>query len=302
VLLHVGNNKQSYDECHILTAILFNAAALVGSGESIKFNDLRLQYVDGATIKKSYFENKVVLLMPSQHSQPTSMHSDDDKEEKQHANDADKSDDELLQKATQLLVNTTNCSLRVHRLHCSLTAFRNKYPFLCTSSSDESSAAAMSLNAYPNEVLDGKLWIGDSEHAASDRVIKDLQITHVVNATENVRNFFEKSKRVTYYRVAVDDAVDEQVHKYFAESNKFIDEAIQSSHGRVLVHCMMGVSRSSTIVIAYLMYKNRWDFDTAYDYVKRRRSCIWPNQSFQEQLKKFEETILTNSVNNNTKQ
>ena len=53
----------------------------------------------------------------------------------------------------------------------------------------------------------------------------------------------------------------------------------------------MGISRSPTIVISYLMYKEKMKFEEAYDFVKEKRKVISPNSGFQEQLKKFE-TIL----------
>jgi protein-tyrosine phosphatase len=54
------------------------------------------------------------------------------------------------------------------------------------------------------------------------------------------------------------------------------------------VHCWAGVSRSATIVIAYLMRKNKWPLETAMDYVKQKRNFINPNHGFLAKLKDFE--------------
>lgn len=53
---------------------------------------------------------------------------------------------------------------------------------------------------------------------------------------------------------------------------------------QVLVNCFAGVSRSATIVIAYLMYKNKWGFEDAFSFVKSKRNIINPNYGFVCQL------------------
>ncbi|ORZ35114.1 protein-tyrosine phosphatase-like protein, partial [Catenaria anguillulae PL171] len=54
----------------------------------------------------------------------------------------------------------------------------------------------------------------------------------------------------------------------------------------VLVHCMCGVSRSAAVVLAYLMWKAKWGFRTAYEHVKARRN-ISPNMHLVCQLVEF---------------
>jgi protein-tyrosine phosphatase len=58
----------------------------------------------------------------------------------------------------------------------------------------------------------------------------------------------------------------------------------------VLVHCAFGVSRSSTLVIAFLMRKLKIGYLEAFSYVRRKRPVVRPNPGFQEQLKAWEGT------------
>lgn len=71
------------------------------------------------------------------------------------------------------------------------------------------------------------------------------------------------------------------------ESIQFIDTAIEN--GNILVHCLAGVSRSPTIVAAYLMFKKRLRYKEALAIIKQTRPFVNPNPGFIEQLKLFKE-------------
>ena len=60
---------------------------------------------------------------------------------------------------------------------------------------------------------------------------------------------------------------------------------------------MAGVSRSPTIVISYLMWKEKKGYNETYFFVKNKRRFIGPNQGFVSQLKLFEEKLKENNYN-----
>lgn len=77
----------------------------------------------------------------------------------------------------------------------------------------------------------------------------------------------------------------------FDNAIRFIDYNLEKGR-KVLVHCYAGISRSPTIVIAYIMYKMKMSYRDAYDFVYDKR-WIQPNSSFVEQLKLYENHILS---------
>lgn len=63
----------------------------------------------------------------------------------------------------------------------------------------------------------------------------------------------------------------------------FIENCVKCS-SNVLVHCNAGVSRSSTIIIGYLIVVKKYTYSDAYSIVKAARPCIRPNNGFEKQL------------------
>jgi protein-tyrosine phosphatase len=61
----------------------------------------------------------------------------------------------------------------------------------------------------------------------------------------------------------------------------------------------MGKSRSSSVVIAYVMLKKKINYEEAFNFVKSKRDCISPNSGFVAQLKEFEEILKVFNYNEN---
>lgn len=72
---------------------------------------------------------------------------------------------------------------------------------------------------------------------------------------------------------------------YFDEASKFIHDSLNVTN--TLVHCMAGISRSTTLLIAYLIRYKGMKSDDALHYVRARRSIINPNPGFWNQLKQY---------------
>lgn len=84
-------------------------------------------------------------------------------------------------------------------------------------------------------------------------------------------------------QIPVDDTANANLLSHFAACCDFIAAARLHSEG-VLVHCQAGVSRSSSIVIAYLIRELGMTVDQATAKVKKARTGVEPSETFKEQL------------------
>lgn len=125
-----------------------------------------------------------------------------------------------------------------------------------------------------------------------DDILSERNIKVVISAlTEEEYDDYmiakEDFRNIEWHRLVIDDDKDEKISQYFFKVHKIINDAV-SKGKNVIVHCAAGMSRSASLVIAYLMIENRWHYEEAYSYVKKRRPIIDPNVGFVKQLKGIE--------------
>mmetsp|Transcript_54545 Transcript_54545/g.174955 ORF Transcript_54545/g.174955 Transcript_54545/m.174955 type:complete len:277 (-) Transcript_54545:118-948(-) len=133
------------------------------------------------------------------------------------------------------------------------------------------------------------LWLGDCDAAADRGVLAELNIRFVVNATEEVPNFFEQEDgQLRYLRVPLADLPEQQLAGHLEEAVLSIGEALQRGDA-VLVHCLMGISRSASLVLAYLMRSQGLGYDAALAALRESRWSVRPNEGFRQQLRELEE-------------
>eukprot|EP00026_Physarum_polycephalum_P007383 Phypoly_transcript_07442.p1 GENE.Phypoly_transcript_07442~~Phypoly_transcript_07442.p1 ORF type:complete len:402 (+),score=79.49 Phypoly_transcript_07442:219-1424(+) len=158
-----------------------------------------------------------------------------------------------------------------------------QYPFLSSTSTKKAIGGT-----YPSAIVDSFLYLGSHDHAKSKQQLKDLGISYIVNMAGELENEFPDDFK--YLSVKLDDTSGDNIAEHFEKTLKFIEDA-QAASAKVLVHCAMGISRSSSIVIAYLMRVKGWSYEESHQFVKSMRSCIKPNPGFMTQLVEFEKKL-----------
>ncbi|XP_016307395.1 dual specificity protein phosphatase 18 [Sinocyclocheilus anshuiensis] len=129
------------------------------------------------------------------------------------------------------------------------------------------------------------LYIGNSKTASDSSVIRSLNITCVINATQDVSN--TNIPTVDYMHVPVSDDPESRLCDYFDTVADKIQH-VSDEDGRVLLHCNAGVSRSATLCLAYLMKHRCLTLAEAHALLKSLRPIVRPNSGFWRQLIEYE--------------
>ena len=77
------------------------------------------------------------------------------------------------------------------------------------------------------------------------------------------------------------------LQKFLGLTHIYVTETCRRANSSVLVHCGAGISRSATIVVAYLMWYLKLPFMASYKFVQKLRPQISPNLNFVGQLVAF---------------
>ena len=147
-----------------------------------------------------------------------------------------------------------------------------------------------------------RLWLGAIDPTYDLEFFRRNGITHVVTALESrihgASQIVTPSEHIDRFRTtAMINAAVEQFYApvwdhpnaplgyYFSDVCRFIDDAL-SRHptNTVYVHCFAGISRSSTLVAAYLILRDRLTPNAAIELIRAKRPRVDPNPGFRQQL------------------
>ena len=190
---------------------------------------------------------------------------------------ADRSDP-LKKRPSSLVLQITNLSLSVQQ--------QNNNDTLLSTPEDDS---PVPKDLAPFHILP-HLSLGCRKIASCLPSLRESNISRILNVTSSVPNQFQDLDGFTYKQIAVEDSHEVDMLQHFPEAFSFIEDARMKGE-RVLVHCHAGMSRSVTIILAYLMKFYQHTLSSAYDFVKQKKSNISPNFSFMGQLLEYETLV-----------
>ncbi|NXF29667.1 STYL1 protein, partial [Nyctibius bracteatus] len=148
------------------------------------------------------------------------------------------------------------------------------------------------FQVYPVEILPAKLYMGNFKQACDPQIQKDLKIKAQVNISEEPATLFPEGGK--YLHLSVPDSLEADLFSSFATICHFIDA--QLDHGAVLVFSSLGISRSSTVTMAYLMHSCQFSLQRAWNYVLKCKTNMRPHRGFVKQLSDWETQIYKATI------
>lgn len=118
-------------------------------------------------------------------------------------------------------------------------------------SKQRSSETADQSFLYPSMIIDDFLYHSDCNHATDIKILKKLDIRHIIS----ICNFPLAKDMFDNYNVPwikVNDMPHVKIRHHFDQINEFV-HVWRNKNEPVLVHCHAGISRSYSIVLAYLL-------------------------------------------------
>ena len=130
-----------------------------------------------------------------------------------------------------------------------------------------------------NHIIDN-VYLGSSFNASNEDLLNDLKIKRIVNISYDIPNYHEDNIEYFYLKMK-DDGIDEYTKKDLDD----IIEFIKKNNDNVLIHCMMGRSRSATVILYYLIKTHNMSLESSIEYLISKRYVVNPSIKFIENLK-----------------
>ena len=127
--------------------------------------------------------------------------------------------------------------------------------------------------------------LGGRDDANNISAMRKFGITHVLNVAKQMPLFFPGE--FVYLKIPLEDTDSTQVAEVMPKASEFISHA-EEVKGRVLIHCISGVSRSTTVLLMHLIDQHNICLLDSYNYVRSCRPFIEPNKGFRLQLAQAE--------------
>ncbi|XP_057288242.1 LOW QUALITY PROTEIN: dual specificity protein phosphatase 15 [Pezoporus wallicus] len=133
-----------------------------------------------------------------------------------------------------------------------------------------------------SQILPG-LYLGNFIDAKDLEQLTRNKITHIVSIHESPQPLLQD---ITYLRIPLPDTPEANIKRHFKECITFIHQC-RLHGGNCLVHCLAGISRSTTVVVAYVMAVTELSCQEVLEAIRTIRPVANPNPGFRQQLAEF---------------
>ncbi|KAG6850795.1 hypothetical protein H0H93_008833 [Arthromyces matolae] len=138
-----------------------------------------------------------------------------------------------------------------------------------------------------------RLYLSNAGTARDPDVLAHLGITHVVSILDYWPSIPDIISQEHKLHISLPDTPDTDILSHLPTTTTFITSALsENEENKVLVHCAQGISRSATVVIAYLIASSGMGMDEALDFTREKRSIVCPNIGFRKQLAAYAESFV----------
>ena len=138
-----------------------------------------------------------------------------------------------------------------------------------------------------------RLYISDLSFAENPACLSSHQITHILSALPEAiyippATLLHPHPPPARLHVRVEDFPFAELAAHLPQTTTWIGEALaRDPNAHVLVHCVEGISRSVSVVAAYLMARFGWTPNEAVKFIKNKRRVAEPNFGFVQQLHEY---------------
>lgn len=138
---------------------------------------------------------------------------------------------------------------------------------------------------HPSKIFDW-LFLGSFENALNHKELDTLGIKNILNCTVECIDHNVPDK-INYLQLKILDEEDFDIFSFFEEANDFIYK-VKRRGEKILVHCKFGISRSSSVIISYMVKKMGFTVDGAFEFIQGKRKMANPNKGFMNQLYEYQ--------------
>jgi dual specificity phosphatase 12 len=135
-------------------------------------------------------------------------------------------------------------------------------------------------------------------HPLNVKTIISMTRGKPISVAQYAENETKHGNTIQHFHFSLDDIPSADISQYFKKTNAILDKCLEEG-SNVLVHCMAGISRSSTIICAWILHRTSHDSSLSSEEnvarvitkLRTMRSIVDPNRGFREALVGFDRTV-----------